>query len=142
MAAGKRSSFWPPVDTREAAQELIDLAFWASLFLAGVSALIIVLTAVGYISVGMETYLTVLLGGLMLLLLAWGFRKRSRAAAVLGGLFYGINVLVAYDAGRVRHPIAAIAQFYVMLAFIHGVRGVFAWHRLSAPTSDTITTRA
>jgi hypothetical protein len=77
----------------------------------------------------------------VLLVLAWGLRKRSRTAAVLGALLYGINVLVAYDVGRVRHPIAAIVQIFVMLVFVHGVRGVFAWHRLSRRTSDTLITR-
>jgi len=142
MGAAKRSSLWPPVDTREATQELIDLAFWAALFLAGVSALIVVLAALGYISAGRETHLSALLGGLVLLLLAWGLRKRSRTAAVLGALLYGINVLVAYDVGRVRHPIAAIITFFIMLAFIHGVRGVFAWHRRSRQSADKPTARA
>jgi hypothetical protein len=36
--------------------------------------------------------------------------------------------------GRVRHPIAAIINCFILLAFIHGVRGVFAWHRLSRHT--------
>jgi hypothetical protein len=72
----------------------------------------------------------------VLLLLVWGFRKRSRTAAVLGALFYGINVLVAYDVGRVRHPIAAIINFFILIAFIHGVRGVFACHRLSQHTLE------
>ena len=141
MGAAKRSTFWPPVDTREAAQELIDLAFWATLFLAGVSALIVVLAALGYIAAGIETHLSALLGGLVLLLLAWGLRKRSRAAAVPGALLYGINGLVGYDVGRVRHPVASIVHFFVMLASIHGVRGVFAWHRLSRHTPDKPTAR-
>ena len=78
----------------------------------------------------------------MLLLVAWGLQRRSRTAAVLGALLYGINVLVAYDVGRVRHPIAAIITFFVMLAFIHGVRRVFAWHRLSRRTPEEADARA
>jgi len=136
MGAAKRSSLWPPVDTREAAQEVIDLAFWATLFLAGVSALIVVLAALGYIAVGIGTHLSALLGGLMLLLLAWGLRKRSRTAAVLGALLYCTNIIVAWELARARHPIASILQFFVILAFIHGVRGVFAWHRLSRHTPE------
>jgi hypothetical protein len=37
---------------------------------------------------------------------------------------------------------AAMVQIFVMLAFIHGVRGVFAWHRLSRHTPDETTARA
>jgi hypothetical protein len=77
----------------------------------------------------------------VLLLLAWGLRKPSRAAAVLGALLYGINVLVASDVGRVRHPIASIINFFILIAFIHGVRGVFAWHRLSRHIPDETTAR-
>ena len=139
MGVAKRSTFWPPVNTREAAQELIDLAFWATLFLAGLSALIVVLAALGYIAVGIETHLSALLGGLVLLLLAWGLRKRSRTAAVLGALLYATNIIVIWELGRARHPIAAIINFFILLALIHGVRGVFAWHRPSRPTSDGTT---
>ena len=141
MGAAKRSSVWPPLNTREAAQEVIDLAFWATLFLAGVSALIVVLAALGYIAVGIETHLSALLGGLVLLLLAWGLRKRSRTAAVLGALLYGTNVIVAWELPRARHPIASILQFFFMLAFIHGMRGVVAWHRLSRHTPDETDAR-
>jgi hypothetical protein len=71
------------------------------------------------------------------LFLAWGLRRRSRTAGVLGALLYGINVLVAYDdVGRVRHRIAAIINFFILIAFIHGVRGVFACHRLSQHTLE------
>jgi hypothetical protein len=141
MGVAKRSTFWPPVDTREAAQELIDLAFWATRFLAGVSALIIVLAALGYIAFGIETHLSALLGGLMLLLLAWGLRKRSRAAAVVGALLYATNIIAAWELNRARHPFAFIVNILVMLAFIHGVRGVFACHRLSRHTPDETTAR-
>ena len=141
MGAAKRSSVWPPVNTREAAQELIDLAFWATLFLAGVSGLIVVLAALGNIAVGIEIHLSALLGGLVLLLLAWGLRKRSRTAAVLGALLYATNIMVAWELARARHPIASILKFFFMLAFIHGVRGVFAWHRLSRHTPEKTTAR-
>jgi len=142
MGAAKRSSLWPPVNTREAAQEVIDLAFWATLLLAGFTLLIVVLAALGYIAVGIETHLSDLLGGLMLLLVAWGLRKRSRAAAVLGALLYGTNVIVAWGLPRARHPIASIVNVIFMLAFIHGVRGVFAWHRVSRLTPDETDARA
>ena len=68
--------------------------------------------------------------------LAWRLRKRSRAAAVLGALLYATNSIVAWELGRARHPIASILKFFFMLAFIHGVRGVFAWRRLSRHTPE------
>jgi hypothetical protein len=124
------SQWWPSVTYREGARDAARLGAGAAAFVAGVTALFGVLAIFGIEILPGFSRISLLDSGLFAIV-AWRTYKMSRAWAVVG--------LVMFVAGRViafyHSDVTAISGLFVglllLLAFWNGVRGTFAYHRLS-----------
>jgi hypothetical protein len=119
--------YWPDVDTRRSASFAIEEAFWVASF---VSVLGVLLTAVvvfgsGDPIVNAWGFVDAAIFGAI----AYGIRRKSRTAAISGLVLYASNVVYGFIVFGARSP---LIPALVTLAFVHGVRGTFAYHEFPA----------
>lgn len=125
-------TFWPKVNDIAGAEEAIRFATWTTFFVA---ALELVGGAWTLVTGDETTALTRVGTAVYLGLLALGIRRKWRYAAVIGVAVLVIGVTVQ-SIGRVEvvgrtfspRPLAVA----LLVGFIHGVRGTYAFRRLSA----------
>jgi hypothetical protein len=119
--------YWPDVSTRRDASFAIEEAFWAAAFVAVLGSL---LTAVFIFGDGAPVVNAwgfadaAIFAGI-----AFGIRRKSRLSAVLGLVLYVSNVIYGFI---VFGPKSPLIPALVSLAFVHGVRGTFAYHEFPA----------
>jgi len=117
--------FWPKVSDRKNAQFAITEAWVVSAALAVITALLATVEVLRPETdgPGAEAFVTpIVFAGI-----AFGIYRKSRLAAISG--------LALYLAGRVYvlatvGPRVGFINILVALAFLHGVRGTFAYHKL------------
>lgn len=125
----KQNSLWPDIDSLESARETANQGFWAAILVAVFTTIMVLVTsqtgsmdnlppmnAWSFIDVGI--YVAI----------ALGIRKMSRIAAVCGLLLYSIDRIYLWSQTGANGSV--VLSIFFMLAFIHGVRGTFAYHRL------------
>jgi hypothetical protein len=132
--------WWPPVTYREGAREAARLGAGAAAFVAGVTALFSVLAIFGaQIFTGFSP--TSLVDAGLFAIVAWRTYRMSRSWAVVGlSLFIVERAYSIY-----AHGMTAMAGFVVgillLLAFVNGVRGTFAYHKMvTQPSRSTDST--
>ena len=123
----KRNWFWPTIVDVSSAKEAAKGGFWAALFVAVVTAIVATIAMVGHTTImgaGPWAYVDAALFGLI----AWKIKSYSKFFAVAGIVLFIIEKLsLASSQGATGLPLALI----ILLMFINGARGVFAYHRLS-----------
>ena len=127
--AGKQW-WWPEVETREGAERATKQAFWAAVVVAGMTCLFAVLGAlgVGFMrGLGFDAW--AFLDAALFVVIAFGLRRQSRAAAWAGLLLFGVEKLYLWNRNGVHGLWLAIIIF---LAFISGVRGTSALSRMES----------
>lgn len=125
-----RRSLWPAVDTEEQARYAARQGMWAAVIVAAVTAFFVALVMAGVSPLPGTTFdASALLDAAIFAALAWGIYKDSRLAAVSGlGLFLLERVFFFLETGPSNTDL--ILALALTLAFLHGVRGTFALHRL------------
>ena len=131
MRAVHNTSRWNklwPVDTQDSADAAIKLAFWAAVCCASATLLVVVLASFGVpLFVGSPAGL---LDAALFGVIAWGLWRRSRAAALSGLLLYVIEKTDRWlEVGPPRNPTLVVI---FVLAFVAGIRGTLAYHRLAS----------
>ena len=126
----KGNAFWPTIDSIQTAREAARQGFWASIAVAVITTIAIVAAmalggALGPIDLGVWAFIDV---GIYVAI-AIGIRRMSRVAAVLGLVIYMANRVYLWAIAGVR-PAGIAMTVILVLAFITGVRGTFAYHRL------------
>jgi hypothetical protein len=125
-----RNGLWPAVDTAEQARHAARQGMWAAVIVTAVTAFCVALAMSGTNPLPQTTFdASALVDAALFAAVAWGIHKGSRAAAVAGLVLYLIER--AYFYSQMGVPKAGL--FFSMaltLAFLHGVRGTFALHRL------------
>jgi hypothetical protein len=119
--------YWPAVDNRRDAAFAIEEALWAASLVSVITALatVAVITSSGAAAQNALGFVdAAIFAGI-----AYGIRRRSRLAAVVGLVLYVSNVVYAFVLTGPRLP---LIPAFVTLAFIHGVRGTFAYHKFPA----------
>ena len=116
--------FWPNVNNRRFAQNAIQEAFWAALFVSALTAILTVMLLLSpdetdFAQIGFLN--SALFGGL-----AFGIYRRSRIAAVSAFVLFAGGTI--YQIATVG-PRGLILRGLIALAFFHGVRGTVAYHR-------------
>jgi len=117
--------FWPKVSDRKNAQFAITEAFCVAAALALVTALLAAVELMNSTSEGTEADAfasALVFGGI-----SFGIYRKSRIAAISGLVLYLASL--AYAIVKVGSTPRVIALL-VALAFLHGVRGTFAYHKL------------
>lgn len=121
-----RNWLWPNVKSRKDALFAIDEAFWVSLVVA---ALTLAFTGVDAGRSGISgTDISGFIGAALLAGVAFGIRRKSRAAAVVAFLLYVCSQASLWiTTGHGNLVVGAL----VALALLHGVRGTFAYAKLT-----------
>lgn len=132
-----RSMWWPPVTYREGAREAARLGGGAAAFVAGVTALFGVLAIFGLqILPGFSTLS--LVDAALFSIVAWRTYRMSRAWAVVGLLLFVAGRAFAFYQQGVTAMSGIVVGLFLLLAFLNGVRGTFAYHRLSTQPRSTV----
>jgi len=137
MSDGKHGYYWiwPAISDLPNATRASDGAFWAAIFVAGVTAGFATFALVSgkqLASIDASAYLDAAAFGFI----AWRIKKRSRAFAVIGLAMFLFEKAVQIA----QNPSAGSGFFMALilaLLFIGGIRGNFAIHTFSSvPTSS------
>jgi hypothetical protein len=126
-----RMWFWPNVAIRRQAQYAINEAFCAAALVTVVTAVLAAMAIYGDsvpdIDPSALAEATIFAG------ITFGIYRRSRTAAVAGLALYVLERgYLIYISGGPRN---VLWSFVIAMAFVNGVRGTFAYHRLPpAPT--------
>ena len=135
-----RDGYWPSVSTREAATKTARWGLWAAVFCAAATAIVTVLSSSGVQLFGPGAFgpWTLIDIGLFLLV-AWGISRHSRLAAVLGLLLSLFERITMWMTHGLAGGGGVFLTLLLVLSFVHGIRGTFAYHRdqagLVRPTS-------
>lgn len=127
-AHGRWNWVWPNVDTQSGAAWAMKQAFWAAVLVAVVTSGFALLGAVGVAFVrasGFDAW--ALVDGIIFGAIAVGLWMHSRVAAWAGLVLYGAERAYMWSTIGVKNPV--IAGIFI-LAFIGGIRGTSAMHRL------------
>lgn len=126
----KPNPFWPKVTDLASAQEAAKSTFTAALFVSGVT---LAVTVVGLVTgnpiMGLNAWALIDVG--LFAAVAVGAKFHSRIAAVAGPVLYAVEKLYGWAEGGVGSPVGLGMAVLIMLLFIAGARGIFAYHGYS-----------
>jgi hypothetical protein len=117
--------YWEDVSDLAGAEKAAHGGFWAAIFVAGVTTLVVLISLLGVRLLGINFWS--LLDAGLFALIAFGIHQMSRFAAVAGtSLFIFERVAMFNKTG----PGALVMGILILLLFVNSVRGTFAYHRL------------
>jgi len=120
--------YWPQIDNVADAEQASNGGMWAALICAGVTTLFATVAVVSHGAImGINGWAYV--DALLFAVIAWRIRARSKAFAVAGLTLFALEKVFQFA----TQPKAAVGIFLaiaLLLAFISGVRGTFAYHRM------------
>jgi hypothetical protein len=129
MAEKKKTTnwWWPKITDQATAIEASKGGFWAAVFVASITTIVATIalaTQKEIASINAWAYLDALLFSIV----AWRIKNYSKFFAVGGALLFVYEkVMLAQTQGASGWPLALL----LLLMFINGARGVFAYHRYS-----------
>src|SRR5215472_6316111 len=115
--------FWPEIYDRETAQDVARRGAWVAVFVAGLTALLALLS-LGLRIVILGVTPMALLDAVIFAVAGWRIYKMSRAWAVTGMVLYLLEVVYALTQGRF-----SVLAVVFLFAFLNAIRGTFAFHR-------------
>ena len=117
--------WWPKISDQSGAIEASKAGFWAALTVAIITAIfatIALVTQKEIASVNAWAYLDAVLFSII----AWRIKNYSKIFAIVGVVLFLIEKVIQIQSnGAQGWPLAII----LLLMFVSGVRGVFAYHR-------------
>ncbi|MEM9216666.1 MAG: hypothetical protein AAGD25_20245 [Cyanobacteria bacterium P01_F01_bin.150] len=125
------SNVWLPATTTLAdARKTAKQGYWASLLVAGATTAIILIGIwAGQPITGMDINLWAFIDVSIYVAIAIGIYRMSRIAAIAGLSLYVINQIYMLTVTGPRASGLGI-MLLIVFAFINGIRGTFAYHRL------------
>jgi hypothetical protein len=121
---------WPRIDGLATAEAATQYGFFAALLCAGATAVLILIGELGIRPFGPDRLTTAaFVDAAVFLAIAWGIRRAYRVAALAGLALYLVELWYAWS--TTGQTVQVIAVFLI-LYFIHGIRGAFAVHQYSA----------
>lgn len=127
----KSSWFWPDVSSAEQAKKACRVAMWCAVLVASITALVSILAIAGAKLGNLPIDGSALLDAALFGGIAYGLSRFSRFAGVAGfALFLLERVYMIAKAGPAAGGI--FMGFFLLLGFLHGMRGAFAYHKLQA----------
>lgn len=132
----QRRWYWPTVGNLADAEWASNAGFWAALMCAVAITLVATLSLFAERElIGVDPFAYV--DAALFAIIAWRIRCRSRVFAVIGLALFAFEKVYQF----VTQPLAyggALVAIALLLAFVHGVRGTFAWHRLRSETPQPV----
>jgi len=128
--------YWPPVSDIALARSAAIQGVGAALVIAVCSLIFAGMVAadVGLFSeLGFDSSQAwdLVFGAAVYFAIAWGIHRSSRIAAVLGLVLYLLDRAVMLGQLSPKFGIGLVVALPVLVAFVNGVRGTFAYHRLA-----------
>lgn len=124
---GKSNWYWPAIVDLESARAATQSGFWAAGIVAGVTAILATIAVVFGNEIGgfsAWAYIDAVAFGII----AWRVKRFSRVFALAGiALFVFERIVAAQSQSTAGWGVAAL----LLLGFVNGARGVFAYHRYS-----------
>ncbi|WP_430390603.1 hypothetical protein [Dyella sp. 20L07] len=120
--------YWPEMGNVADAEQASNAGVWAAAFCAAVTtifATISVFTKSDVVGINPLAYVDAILFAII----AWGIRARYRAFAVIGLVLFVLEKIFQF-ATQPKAGVGIFLAIILLLAFISGVRGTFAYHRL------------
>jgi len=111
---------WPEVEDLETARSASRQGMWAAVIVAVLTAIV---AAFGFLGADASAFIDAVLFGLI----AFGIYRVSRVAAVAGLLLFVLERVMMFAQTR---QTGGFVSLFLLLAFVHGVRGAFAYRRL------------
>jgi hypothetical protein len=127
----KSSAFVADISTADAAKKAAKGGMWAAFFVAGVTTLFAIIAMSGGKEVGGING-AALIDAAMFAGIGIGIGKLSRVAAVAGLVIYIAERLYMMS---VNGPQGIFLSIALTAIFINSVRGTFAYHRITVPSS-------
>lgn len=133
---GRGNRLWPNVDTLENAKKAAHEAAGVAIFIAAVNAIVAVLILFEVKLLNGDWW-AFLISGVLAACIAWRMWKLSRAWAIVGLVWWLSEIAFTVYSGLrdSKYPQGAHMKIILLVGFIHGVRGTFAYHRLSREAS-------
>lgn len=123
----KQNAFWPAIDSIKRAREVAQQGFWAAVVVAVITSIVAIIAIATGGTLGLPVSAWSFIDVGIFVAIAIGIRRMSRIAAVLGLVVYVGNQLYIWSVTGPRTT-GMIVVVFLTLAFIHGVRGTFAYH--------------
>ena len=130
----QKNQFWPTVNTLKDAVEASDQGYQAALavaLLTGVVTAISLAVKLNIPTISAWNYIDTLL----FVIIAWRIKRRSRFFAIAGLCLYTLAIGLYFLQQGVSAIAVGIVPF-LLLGFINGIRGTFAFYRLSHKATD------
>ena len=123
--------YWPTFGNVADAVQASNQGMWAAVFCAAVTAIMAtasIFAANGIIGVRPSAYVDALLFAVI----AWRIHARSKAFAIAGLCLFVLEKVFQIATHPETLRFGAILAVILLLCFISGVRGTFAYHRFAA----------
>jgi hypothetical protein len=134
MGQTQANWLWPTITDTATARQAARGSFWAAIISAAMTSLFAGLSLAGIHVIDIEPVAFV--DAAIMLLIAVGIRRMSRAAAVLGLCLYLAERLLASSGGTLL-----LTVFFVLM-YVNSIRGTFAYHRFMTQTvPGSLTTK-
>jgi hypothetical protein len=125
------SWYWPDVSDQEGAKDAMRLAMWCAILVAGMTGLFVVFSFFGVRLMGITP--AALLDVALFAATAYGLYKHSRFAAVAGFVLFLLEKIYAFvTTGSILG--VGVLGVIILIGFLNGVRGAFAYQKLIAAT--------
>lgn len=123
------SWFWPDVSNVDEAKKACRVAMWCAVLVASITALFSILAIVGAAPKNLPIDGSALFDAALFAGIAFGLSRFSRFAGVAGFVLFLIERIYMIAKGG---PAAAglFMGIFLLLGFLHGMRGAFAHHKL------------
>ncbi len=128
------SWFWPDVSDMEGAEDPCRLAKWCAVAVAGLTAILALISITGPSFAGIRPFAFV--DAAIFAAIAFGLEKQSRLAAVAGfALYLSERIYMIVHTGSILG--AGVLGVVILIGFLNGIRGAFAIAGRKANSAST-----
>jgi hypothetical protein len=125
--------FWPDVSDLDGAHDATRYGMWCAILVSGVTVLFVMLWFLG-LKLPLAAP-SALLDAMLFAIIAYGLYKHSRIAAVAGFTLFLIERIYAYMmTGSILG--VGVLGIIMLFGFFNGIRGAFAYQKLSAAAAS------
>jgi|GEM_PF-2602629 hypothetical protein len=129
----KYNWIWPKIVDVDSAKKAANQGMYASIFIAGTTLLLLVLSTQGFNPMNLDSY--ALIDIMIFVIIAWRIYAMSKTAAILGLAFYILEQIFLFNDFGFR--MSAI-KVIIVIAFINSIRGTYAFNVLKNYSSQNL----
>jgi len=119
--------YWPNITDVESAKAAVQIAFWAAIIIASLTAVLATISLITKQSVA-TINAWAYSDSVIMFFLAWRIKKMSRVFSVIALLLFVIGKGISVQA-QTPEVLGIVIALVIVLMLINGVRGTFAHHK-------------